>query len=185
MCFYVMTSRNPQRSFCFTNMPTCKGRPVQWTPRLQSFCARNYISSTRNLPLPTTSGKESPPYWPASIIMPHIALSYYGIIPKAHTILAFLNHLCRKLPCHIMALYQKGIPYWPSSIIYAAYCLAILWHVNRGWVVEVCGVMLCQLGITLPSKALEEMFKCVWRAPLVHEYYNNISFKRGQILCLL
>jgi hypothetical protein len=139
--------------FCFTNMPTCKGRPVQSTLCSQLFRARTYISSTHNLP----------PYseweWRPTI--------------SAHHIMAFLNHyatyclailwhytkrvhhiglpqsLCRILPCHIMALYQKGTPYWPSSIImphialpyygiipkgytiftflnhYAAYCLAI------------------------------------------------------------
>ncbi len=98
------------------------------------------------------------PYWPSSIIMPHIALPYYGIIPKGYTILAFLNH-------------------------YATYCLAILWHYTKRVhhihlpqslcrilpcyimacesrvVVKVCGVMFCYLGITLQAKSTRRNFQ--------------------------
>jgi hypothetical protein len=118
---------------------------VQWTLCSHSFRARNCISSTHNLPpyyewegRPHHIGppqslcrilpchimalyQKGTPYWPSSIIMPHIALPYYGIIPKGHTILVFLNH-------------------------YATYCL---------------GNMACE------SRVL------------------NISLKRGQMLCLL
>lgn len=124
--------------FCFTNMPTCKGRPVQSTLCSQLFRARTYISSTHNLP----------PYseweWRPTI--------------SAHHIMAFLNHyatyclailwhytkrvhhihlpqsLCRILPCYIMACESRVV-------------------------VKVCGVMFCYLGITLQAKSTRRNFQ--------------------------
>ncbi len=62
---------------------------------------------------------------------PIICLSLLRVGRKAEHHIGPPQSLCRILPCHIMALYQKRTPYWPSSIIYAAYCLAILWHYTK------------------------------------------------------
>jgi hypothetical protein len=93
------------------------GRPVQWTLCSQSFRARNCISSTHNLPRYYECEGRPHHIGPPQSLCRILPLPYYGIIPKGHTILAFLNHYAAYCLCHIMALYQKGTPYWPSSLI--------------------------------------------------------------------
>jgi hypothetical protein len=121
--FYVnvTTSHNLQRSFCFMNMPTCKGRPVQWTPR---GCSHSVLEITFPVPI--------------------ICLSLLRVARKAHHHIGPPQSFCRILPWHIMTLYQKDTSYWSSSIIYAAYCLGNMafMRCKSRVVVEVCGVML-------------------------------------------